>query len=199
MRAIALTTLLCGVSAFAHAQGTMAMMRIRGTLVAVSPTSVRVQPNMGEPLDVRLEQDTRIARVAQADLADIKAGSYVGTAAVPQDDGTLRALEVHVFDESLRGAGDGHRPWDLGENGSMTNGTVGDLVVSQGRTITVRYRGGEQRIAVPAGVPVVRIAPGDRTLLVPGAHVMVFAHRGSDGALSAQTVSVGEHGLVPPM
>lgn len=197
--AMAAAVVLVGITALAHAQSPMAVARIRGTLVSVTPTTVRVQPTGGDPVDVRLEQDTRVARVSQADIADIKPNSYVGTAAVPQADGTLRALEVHVFDESMRGAGDGHRPWDLSGNSSMTNGTVGDLVVSDGRTITVRYKGGEQRIAVPQGVPVVRLSPADRSLLVPGAHVLMFARRNDDGSLSAQTVSVGEHGLVPPM
>lgn len=198
-RLVAVPVLLAGLVVLAHAQTPMSMTRIRGTLVSVSGSSVHVQPNGGDALDVRLEQDTRVARVSQADMADIKAGSYVGTAAVPQADGTLKALEVHVFDESMRGAGDGHRPWDLGNNGSMTNGTVGDLVVSQGRTLTVRYKGGEQKIFVPESAPIVRIAPGDKTLLTPGAHVLLFAHRNDDGSLTAQTISVGEKGLVPPM
>jgi hypothetical protein len=202
-RLLALPLLIAGFVSLAHAQSPAqspsSMTRIRGTLVAVNGSSVRVQPNGGDPIDVALEQNTRVARVSQADIADIKAGSYVGTAAIPQADGSLKALEVHVFDESMRGAGDGHRPWDLGSNGSMTNGTVGDLVVSQGRTITVRYKGGEQKIVVPENAPVVRLTPGDKTLLVPGAHVMVFAKHNGDGSLSAQSVSVGDHGLVPPM
>ncbi len=198
-RTIALPLLIAGMVALAHAQSPMDTQRVRGTIVSVSPDSVRVQTSAGGPLDVRLGQDTRVAQVSRAGLEDIRAGSYVGTAAVAQEDGSLRALEVHIFDERMRGMGDGHRPWDLGTNSSMTNGTVGDVVLSQGRTLTVRYHGGEQKIVVPESAPIVRIAPGDRSLIVPGAHVMVFAKHNDDGSLSAQSVSVGTDGLVPPM
>ncbi|HTJ92051.1 MAG TPA: DUF5666 domain-containing protein [Pararobbsia sp.] len=199
VRLLALPVLMAGLVVLAHAQSPMEMSRIRGTLVAVTDSSIRVQPNGGDAVDVRLEQNTRVASVSKADIKDIKAGSYVGTAAIPQGNGTLKALEVHVFDESMRGAGDGHRAWDLGSNGSMTNGEVGDLVVSKGRTITVRYKGGEQKIVVPDNAPVVRISPADKSLLVTGAHVLLFAHRNDDGSLSAQSVSVGTNGLIPPM
>lgn len=198
-RALTASVLFAGLTALANAQSPMDLARVRGTLVAATATNLRIQPNGGGPVDVRLGQDTRVARVSQAEIADIKSGSYVGTAAIPQADGSLKALEVHVFDESMRGAGDGHRGWDLGTNGSMTNGTVGDLVVTDGRTITVRYKGGEQKIVVPQGAPVVRLAPGNKTDLVAGAHVFVLAHRNDDGSLSAMSISVGEHGLVPPM
>jgi hypothetical protein len=99
----------------------------------------------------------------------------------------------------MAGSGDGHRPWDLGKNSSMTNGTVGDLVVSNGRTMTVKYKNGEKKVVVPADVPVVNLEAGDRSLLVPGAHVVLFAKKGPDGALSALFISAGEKGVTPPM
>jgi hypothetical protein len=81
----------------------------------------------------------------------------------------------------------------------MTNGTVGDLVVSHGRTLTVKYKGGEKTVVVPEDVPIVSIEPGTRGLLIPGAHVIVFANKGADGTLTAMRILAGENGLTPPM
>ncbi len=153
----------------------------------------------GKDVDVKLAGDTPIRGVTLDDVSDIKPGSYIGTAAVPQPDGTLKALEIHVFAPSMRGTGDGHRAWDLGKNSTMTNGTVGDLVTSNGRTITVKYASGEKKIVIPADVPIVSLAPGDRSLLVPGAHVVLFAKKEADGSLAAVSVSAGKNGVVPPM
>ena len=85
----------------------------------------------------------------------IKPGSFIGTAAMPQPDGTLKAREVHVFPEAMRGTGEGHRPWDLGTGGTMTNGTVGDFAVANGRMLTLTYKDGEQKVFVPENVPVI--------------------------------------------
>ena len=108
-----------------------------------------------------------------AQPSEIKEGSYVGTAAVPQADGTLKALEMQVFPPSMRGVGEGSRDWDLGAGSSMTNGTVGSLVAAKGRTITITYKGGEKRVVVPDDVPVVTYEPADRTALTAGANVLI--------------------------
>ena len=135
-----------------------------------------------------------------ATLADIKPGSFIGTAAREQEDGTIVAVEVHVFPESMRGSGEGHRAFDLGPKSSMTNGTVGQEVTGKtGQTLTVQYKGGEKSIVVPPNVPVVTFEPGTRGLLVPGAHVIVFGQKSDDGTLRAANVLIGKDGLVPPM
>jgi hypothetical protein len=172
---------------------------VRGTITALSGDTLKVHTRDGKDVDVKLASDTPIRGVALANVADIKPDSYVGSAAVPQADGTLKALEVHVFPASMRGSGDGHRPWDLGQNSTMTNGTVGNLVVSNGRTITVKYQNGEKKIVIPPDVPIVSLEVGDRSLLVPGAHVVLFAHQEADGSLAANFISAGKNGVVPPM
>jgi hypothetical protein len=191
-------TLLAGVQA-AQAQTPPPPMGVRGTIVALNGDDLKVHTNGGQDTDVKLTKDTPVRGVTIANISDIKPGSYIGTAAIPQPDGTLKALEVHVFPPSMAGSGDGHRPWDLGKNSSMTNGMVGDLVVSNGRTITVKYKNGEKKILVPDDVPVVNLEMGDRTLLVPGAHVVLFAKKDTDGSLTALFISAGEKGVVPPM
>jgi hypothetical protein len=173
--------------------------RLRGTLDSVTATALTMTPRNGGPTTVQLAPTTRVSGITLANINDIKPGSYIGTAAAPQPDGTQKALEVHVFPPSMVGAGEGFRPWDSTPNSTMTNGTVGNLVVSHGRTMTVKYQGGEKTVVVPEDVPIVSIEPGTPALLTPGAHVIVFASKGADGALTAISVNVGENGLTPPM
>ncbi len=174
--------------------------RVRGTLTAVSDTLIHVMPNGGGDDSIALPAGAKITSVVPAKLTDIKAGSFVGTAAKTQDDGTMVAVEVHIFPESMRGSGEGHRAFDLGPKSTMTNGTIGNEVVgSTGQTLTVRYKGGEKSVLVPPETPIVTFEAADRSALAPGAHVIVFAQKKDDGSLSAANVLVGKDGLVPPM
>jgi hypothetical protein len=172
---------------------------VRGTVTSLTGDLLKVHTRDGKDVDVKLPADTAIRGVTLANINEIKPDSYIGTAAIPQANGTLKALEVHVFPASMRGSGEGHRPWDLGSNSSMTNGTVGSLVVSNGRTITVKYKDGEKKILIPQDVPIVNLQPGDRSLLVPGAKVVLFAHKEADGSMTANFISAGVKGVTPPM
>lgn len=173
--------------------------RVRGAITAIEGDSLKVHSNKGEDLQVNLTQDTQVRGVTLAQVSEIKPGSYIGSAAVPQADGTLKALEVHVFPPQMAGTGDGHRAFDLGKDSTMTNGSVGDLVTSNGRTITVNYKGGQKKIVIPDDVPIVNLVPGDRSLLKPGVKVVLQAQPGADGALNALSISAGENGVTPPM
>ncbi len=172
---------------------------VRGAIMAVDGDALRVKANSGEEVTVNLTKDTQVRAVTLAKIDEIKPGSYIGSAAMPNADGTLTALEVHVFPPAMAGTGDGHRAFDLKEGSSMTNGTVGDLVVSNGRTLTVKYKGGEQKIVVPEDVPIVNLEPGDRSLLKAGVKVVLFAAKGADGTITAQAISAGKDGVTPPM
>ncbi len=100
----------------------------------------------------------------------------------------------------MKGTGEGSYPWDLKPKSTMTNGTVMNLVKEiNGRTLTVSYKGGEKKLAIPDGIPIVTFAPATEADLKPGATVFVPAKRGADGALSAGTVVVGTNGVNPPM
>jgi len=137
--------------------------------------------------------------VLPVDPSAIQSGAFVGTAAVTAADGTLSALEVLVFPEAARGTGEGHSPWDLQPGSTMTNATVTDVVPgAKGRTMTLRYKDGEKTIVVPDGIPVVTIKPADRSLLVPGAKVFVFAQM-RNGQPTALRATAGRNGFAPPM
>lgn len=173
--------------------------RIRGTIDSVDGQTVKLTTRAGDHVAVALPPNTRITYILPIAIDAIKPGSFIGTAAVAQPDGTLKALEVQVFPEAMRGIGEGHRPWDLGQNSSMTNGTVGDLKISNGRTLHLTYKGGEQTVFVPENAPVITYEPATPTALTPGAHIIINGTRNADETLTATSVGVGKDGLVPPM
>lgn len=175
------------------------LLRLRARIDGMKGNEASVTTRGGETLTVVLNQDTTIVAIVAIHLEDIKPGSYIGSAAMPQPDGSLRALEIHVFPETMRGTGEGHRPFDLQPQSTMTNGTVGTVTGSTGRTLQVEYKGGHQTIIVSPNTPVVTYEPGSVALLVPGAHVIMMARREQDGHLTATRISVGKDGLVPPM
>jgi hypothetical protein len=174
-------------------------VRIRATIDAADSKSLSLTTRSGEKMTVALPPDAVVVAIVPIKLEDIKPGSFIGTAAMPQEDGTQRALEIHVFPESMRGTGEGHRPFDLQPQSTMTNGTVGVVTGSVGRTLTLSYQGGEKTIVVPPETPVVTYEPGSPALLVPGAHIILMGTRATDGQVSAARIAVGKNGLVPPM
>ncbi len=199
IRPLLAATVLASLALPAAAQD----MRIRGTVTGLDGQTLDVTARGGEKQAILLAPDLVVTALVVAKLSDVKPGSYVGSAAIPQPDGSLKALELQVFPEAMRGVGEGSRPFDLTPQSTMTNGTVGDVVGGasgpDGRTLTVQYKGGEKRLVVPPDVPVVTYLPGDRKELTPGAHVIVQASRGADGVVSSKRVQVGRDGLVPPM
>lgn len=176
---------------------------VRGKISAIEGQTLRVTTPGGEVL-VHLPENLRIGGVAAAKLTDITPGTYVGTAAQKQADGTLRALEVHIFPEAGRGTGEGHRPWDLQPGSTMTNANVErveQVLVEkiQGQMLTLKYKGGEAKVFVAPGTTIVRNVPGDRTLLKPGVGVMIPAVQAADGTITATRVAAGVDGVMPPM
>jgi hypothetical protein len=153
----------------------------------------------GDKVTLKLEDNAKIVWIERISVKAIKPGAFIGTAAVTQPDGSLQALEIQVFPESMRGMGEGRRPWDLGEGSTTTNGTVGDLKISRGRTLTLTYKGGEQTVFVPAKAPVITFAAATLAAPKKGAHVIVFATKNPDETLTAARIGVGKNGLVPPM
>ena len=174
--------------------------RVRGTINAIDAGELQVTTRSGDKVTLKLPADAVVTVIEPIAIDAIKPGSFIGTAARAEPDGTLRALEVQVFPESMRGVGEGHRPWDLGPGSTMTNGTVGTLEkLTDGRTLTLDYKGGEKTVVVPAGAPIITYEPGSTAALTPGAHVIVTATRNPDETLTAVRVGVGKDGLVPPM
>lgn len=192
--------LMCSGIAAAQMPGKV-IAPLRGTIDQVSATSLQLTDRKGEKVSVKLNDQTKVLSVSKGSTADIKPDSFIGTAAVPQADGSLKALEVHVFAASLRGSGEGHSPWQSadGKVDTMTNGTVGKLVNANGRTLTVNYNNQQKTVIVPDGTPIVTLDPGDRSLLQPGTHIVLFSAADDKGERVATRISAGKDGTVPPM
>jgi hypothetical protein len=174
--------------------------RLRGTIEQVSGDAVTILTRDGQHQTVLIGPDTRIGALRMLSLDDVKAGEFIGTAAVKGSDGHLRALEVHVLPEAMRGAGEGQHPWDTGPDSSMTNATVAEVVSNpDGRTLQLKYKGGEATVDVPASTPIVAPIPGDRSLLIAGKAIIAFARPGADGRLTAAYLTVEKDGVKPPM
>ena len=172
--------------------------RVRGTIQAVAPGTLTVKDRSGEVLELVLPPKVTVSEVYPMALADIQPGSFIGTAAMPQADGTERAIAVTVFPESARGAGEGHRPFDMLPQSTMTNATVADVVASpKGRTLQLKYKDGERAIVVPLDAPVVSFKPGDASLLVVGASVSLTAQL-VDGKPTITRVNAGRNGFQLP-
>jgi hypothetical protein len=174
-------------------------VRLRGVIEKLEPGFVTIKERRGETIKLVMADSMPMNEVYPIAISDIKAGSYIGTAAMPKPDGSLEALEVLVFPEAMRGTGEGHNPWDLLPNSTMTNATVADLVTSaQGRRLTLKYKGGEKIVDVPPNAPIVTFRPGEKSLLVVGAKVLVQAQE-KDGKPTALRMTIGRDGFAPPM
>jgi hypothetical protein len=176
-------------------------VRIRGTIEGVDGSLLSVKSREGTDMKVRVTDNVAVFGVAKTAMSEIKQGSYIGVSAMPEPDGTQRALAVHIFPESQRGAAEGFRPWDLRPNSTMTNATVAETVTgTDGQIILVKYKDGEKKVVVPPDTPIVTFVAGDRSELKAGVKIIIFsAARKEDGTLEAARVNVGRDGITPPM
>ncbi len=192
---LALATSVLATSALAQTT-----TRLRGTIASLDGSTLMVKSREGETLTIKLADNVGVAAVIKASLADIKPGVYIGTAAVPQAGGTQKALEVLIFPEAMRGAGEGHRAWDLLPESTMTNATIAETVESvEGPLMTLKYKDGEKKISIPKDAPIVTFAPATKADLKVGEGVFISAEKQADGTYSAARVTVGRDGVAPPM
>ncbi len=176
-------------------------VRIRGTIEAVDGSLLTVKSREGADMKVRMTDNATVVGITSIAMSEIKPGSYIGVSAMPQPDGTQKALAVHIFPEAQRGVAEGFKPWDLRPNSTMTNATVAQTVAgTDGQNILVKYKGGEKKVVVPPGTPIVTFVQGDKSELKPGAKIIIFgAVKKDDGTLEANRINVGRDGITPPM
>jgi len=173
--------------------------RVRGTITNFDGKVLSVRAREGRTVNVELADDATVATMSKKSLADIKAGTPLGTSAVKGKDGTLVAREVHLFPTDRPVPNEGHRDWDLEPGASMTNGTVSGTVQSTaGHEMTLNYKGGSQKVVIPDGTPIVMATPADRSALKRGETVFLAADSGPDGKLITRRVQVSKDGVKPP-
>jgi hypothetical protein len=176
-------------------------VRVRGTVDSIDGSMLNVTARDGSKVMVKLADNATVVGVNKASLADVKQGGFVGITAMPQPDGTQKAVEIHIFPEAMRGTGEGHRPWDLMPNSTMTNATIDSQVAeSDGQKLVLKYKDGEKTFIVPANVIVVAFGPATMADVKPGAKIFVAAGaKQPDGTVTAPRINVGMNGLTPPM
>jgi hypothetical protein len=176
-------------------------VRIRGTIESVDGPMLMIKTREGSDVKVKMTDDITVIGIAKTSLSEIKPGSYIGVSAMPQPDGSQKALAVHIFPEAMRGAAEGFRPWDLRPNSTMTNATVAETVAGvDGQVIQVKYKDGEKKVVVPPETPIVAFLTGEKSEIKPGAKIIIFgAKKQVDGSLETNRVGIGRDGITPPM
>ena len=190
-----------GLVASAVAAQTNPSLRLRGVIAKVDGNVLSIKSRDGEDVTVKLDDNYSTSVVIKASLADIKPNSFIGTAAMPMADGTLKAIEIHIFPESMRGTGEGFRDFDLQPKSTMTNAAVTGIVDSaDGSVLTLTYRGGEKKVVVPANAPIVTYEPGKKEDVRPGIGIILQAtEKLPDGTFKANRITIGRNGVNPPM
>jgi hypothetical protein len=184
--------LLAIVSVSVHAQSTM---RVRGTITDFDGSVLSVKSRDGKDLKLKLADNATVVAAKAITLNDLKPGDYVGSATRSGPDGARVALEIHTLAPTVP---EGHIPWDLEPGSMMTNANVASVESASGQYVTLQYKGGSQKILVPAGTPIVTSTPADRSYLKPGEYVFTSAQVGADGTLTVQRIQVSRDGVRPP-
>ncbi|WP_244509934.1 hypothetical protein [Rhizobium sp. AC27/96] len=192
--AIALGT-LTAVSAHAADKA-----RVRGVVESLNGDTLVVKSREGKDVTIMLKSGWAVNGIVNASVTDIKPGDFVGIASVPTDSGVNGALEVLIFPAAMKGTGEGDYGWDLKPKSSMTNATVASAVTSvNGPTLSLTYKGGEKKISIPPGTPVVTFGKATKDDIKPGAGVIINGTTTGDNMVESDRVLVGINGVVPPM
>jgi len=186
---------------FASAAVAQTPLRVRGTIESVDGQTLAVKARDGATMKIKLADGARVLTLDKKTLADVKQGTFVGITAMPQPDGSQKAVEIHIFPEAMRGTGEGHYPWDLTANSTMTNANVESSVVSNdGQELVMKYKDGEKKIMVPANVEVVMFATATAADIKAGQKFFVpNGKKQDDGTIEAGAIVIGSNGVAPPM
>ena len=179
-------------------------VRVRGTVEGVEGDIVTVKSRDGAQLKLKLKDGATVRAVIPAKLTDIKAGASVGVTSSPQADGSLSAIEVHIFPVG-QNVNQAHFNWDLMPNTFMTNGPVQTSVAAvDSQVLTVQYKTGdkveEKQIKITPKTTIVGYEASSKAELKPGVKVFVAAApKLPDGSLEVANISYGKDGTTPPM
>ncbi len=200
MTFLAKMTVAAGTLVLAVGAARAADVHVRGTVTAVDGSKITIHTREGKDVALTLGDNFKIAGVVKASMADIKPGTFIGSANTAGADGA-KALEVVVFPEAMRGTGEGDYGWDLKPNSSMTNATVSNPVTGvDGQTVTLTYKGGEKKVKIGNDTPIVTIVPATAADITKGATVFVGGQENAAGDMVEKGfIAVGKDGATPPM
>jgi hypothetical protein len=176
-------------------------VRIRGTIESIDGPVYLVKNRDGAELKLTMTDNPLYVAIVKSTMADIRPGMFVGSTGMTQPDGSQKAIEVHIFPESMRGTGEGHYDWDLKPNTKMTNANIEQTVAGvDGPLLSVKYKDGEKKLQVTPETVVVTYVIGDKSDLKPGTRIFVAAgKKQADGSVQAPRITYGKDGLTPPM
>lgn len=196
MRALFIAALVA-IAAFSFTASAQQAKRIRGEIVAIAGTNIKVKTPEGKTVDVVLDHNFTVNHAVKAKLSDIKPGDYVGTGAYPFGDG-WKAAEVHIFMPGTR-PGEGHRPWSSDPSGTMTNADVTAAVVGASKDqLTLTTNGNSYKITVTPDTPIVRFTKGAQALVRKGAWVGISrATETVDDRFTAKSITVSDDRRYP--
>jgi hypothetical protein len=179
--------LMMSVAAYAQQSPPAQAVRVSGTIESVNGATLVLKQKDGSDVTVKL-----------ADNAQVFGAQPAKVAAMPQPDGSQKAVQVTIFAESLRGVGEGFRPWDR-PGGTMTNATVDSTVAGvDGQVVMVKYKDGTQKIVIGPDAEIRRYVPSDAGELKVGAAVSTpRAEKTPDGAFQTVRINVGRDGVKP--
>ena len=197
MLAAASFALIC----FALPASAQETLRIRGTIEKVDGPVYVVKNRDGAEVKLTVTDPMLYVAIVKSSMADIKPGQFVGATGTTQPDGSQKAIEVHIFPESMRGTGEGHYDWDLKPNTKMTNANIEQTVAGvDGPVLSVKYKDGEKKVVVTPETQVVTYVMGNKSDLKPGIKIFVgAAKKQADGTWQTPRVTYGKDGLTPPM
>lgn len=197
MRSLVTACLILGLTVSASAQSPTT--RIRGEVEKAEGDTLMIKTVDGASAKVSLASGYAVGGVVKATTADIKKGGFIGVGARPQPDGSLLAVQVFIFPEAMRGTGEGHRPWGVLPDSTMTNATVSETVSRvDGANVVLTYPGGEQKVAITPDANIIMAAPAQPSELVAGAQVAMTATKQADGSFSANRVTIAKSGAQLP-
>jgi hypothetical protein len=183
--------LTMALPAFAQDQAPPKMLRTGATIEKLEGQKLTVKTDAGEELSLTLPADMSVVRSRPATVADVKAGQFIGCTALEGPDGKLRAREIHILPESMRGVGEGHYPWGDTPKTTMTNGNIEQVAgITDGHVIKVSYKGGQTEIEIRPRVTVTVIEVAGRDALKPGTKINLVARKNSDGSLTPRFISI---------
>jgi hypothetical protein len=201
MRRVPVSLLAAGlifVSGLVQAQAPTT--RVRGTVERIEASALSLKTPAGDAVTVALTPGYAVGSVVKASVADIKKGGFIGVGARPQADGSLLAVQVFIFPEAMRGTGEGHRPWSVLPESTMTNATVAETVTRvDGANIVLSYPGGEQKVTITADANIIMAAPAQVSDLAAGAQVALTANRQPDGSLVTSRITIAKAGAQLPL
>jgi hypothetical protein len=197
--AASLALTLGASAAFAQQPQTM---RVRGTIEKVDGNVMTIKSREGATLTIKQGDKFRVQGLAKASLTDIPVDTFIGITAMPQPDGSQKAIAIHIFTAQQRAVvPQRHGPWDFQPGSTMTNAVVGSKVTAtEGNVLMVKYKDGEKKIVVTPQTSIVKVVPGDKGEVKAGAKVIIMgAAKQPDGTLVAPNIYVGKDGIAPPM